>query len=367
MTLRLSELVSDWGGFERLIASLHETGSVSVQHNVTLKGRSGTPRQIDVVVTHREGLYDHLIIVECKYWRKNVGRQQVDALASAVRDLGASRGVIFSASGFQRGAIAAAKYEHVELYKVRDVAESDWGAPGRVVEFLLHFYQASMGDLKVHRASAIGSPSTELAIQLGLSQSSTPTWRSLDEQPGPTLESILERSMWDAMHRATKDHFRIGGGVECTVYATVNLNFDLSAKPILIPRANGLLLLESFSCQLGIKINQSPFRMDRLEPLQFALVLEDCIREVAQSASKRHGEEGVRLAPLNSGESQANDAVQNGSVLKIYLKDFFAFDEIAKGPLIQLPSALRAEKLELSIAEMMDSATPSASNAAIEP
>ncbi len=359
MALRLSELVSDWGGFERLVASLHETGTVHVKHNVTLMGRSGSPRQIDVVVSHQEGLYEHLIIVECKYWRKNVGRQQVDALATAVRDLGASRGVIFSASGFQEGAIAAAKHEHIELYRVRDLAESDWGAPGQVVELLLQFYQASMGNFEVQKASAFDSPSTELAIQLGVVQSSTPMWRSESDRSGPTFEFLLERSMHESLQKATKDAFTLCGGIECTVYATANIVFE-PRTPILLPRENGVLRLEKFSYELGIKIDQKLFRADRLEPLQFALVLEDCVRKVAKSVSKKTGETVVRLVPLSGIEARSEDAVTNGSVLKIYLNGLFPFEEVASGPRIQLPSASRAEKLSLSLDDLFASTTSNA-------
>lgn len=65
--MAIEDLISDWGGFEKLIAELHQTGEVSVQHDVTLPGRSGAPRQIDVLVRHKQGLYEHQIVVECKY------------------------------------------------------------------------------------------------------------------------------------------------------------------------------------------------------------------------------------------------------------------------------------------------------------
>ena len=62
----LCEIFTDWDGFEQFVARLHRTGSVTVEHNVTLTGRSGASRQIDVLVRHKEGLYEHLIVVECK-------------------------------------------------------------------------------------------------------------------------------------------------------------------------------------------------------------------------------------------------------------------------------------------------------------
>jgi hypothetical protein len=108
---KLSQLVKDWGGFERLVAKLHDTGTVQVEHDVVLTGKSGAPRQCDVVIRHREGLYEHLIIVECKYWQDNVSRLHVDALATTVKDLKASKGVIMTAKGFQSGAKTLAVHE----------------------------------------------------------------------------------------------------------------------------------------------------------------------------------------------------------------------------------------------------------------
>lgn len=61
--LNLGGKITDWGGFEKLVADLNSTGNVTVEHNVRLVGRSGAPRQIDVVVRHREGLYEHQTVV----------------------------------------------------------------------------------------------------------------------------------------------------------------------------------------------------------------------------------------------------------------------------------------------------------------
>jgi competence protein CoiA len=43
--MSIAELITDWGGIEQLVAELHETGQVTVEHNVILPGRSGAPRQ----------------------------------------------------------------------------------------------------------------------------------------------------------------------------------------------------------------------------------------------------------------------------------------------------------------------------------
>src|SRR5580692_9275408 len=132
------KLIGDWGGFEKLIAALHETGDVKVEHDVTLVGESEAPRQIDVLVTHTEALSTHRILVECKCWRSAVERLHVDAMITAVKDLKASRGVFFTTVGYQSGAGAVAKAYGIDLYVVRELSDEEWGGPGRLVDLCLH-------------------------------------------------------------------------------------------------------------------------------------------------------------------------------------------------------------------------------------
>lgn len=51
--------------------------SVTVEHNVSLTGRSGAVRQIDVLIRHKQGLIEQLVVVECKYWNSSVERLHV--------------------------------------------------------------------------------------------------------------------------------------------------------------------------------------------------------------------------------------------------------------------------------------------------
>lgn len=90
--MTFADLVQNWGGFEKLVAELNRTGDVTVEHNVKLKGKSGVKRQIDVLIRHKHGLYEHLVVIECKHWKRRVDRQRVDALLTTMRDLNASRG-----------------------------------------------------------------------------------------------------------------------------------------------------------------------------------------------------------------------------------------------------------------------------------
>ncbi|WP_162854621.1 restriction endonuclease [Sphingobium estronivorans] len=186
----LSEMFTDWGGFEQFVAELHRTGSVSVEHNVTLIGRSGASRQIDVLVRHKEGLYEHLIVVECKFRKSPIKREQVDAMATTIREVGASRGVIFSTCGFQSGAIREAAHQNISLYVVRPLEDDEWGKPGRHIDLWLHLISISIGNFKVPGSLLAGPPPNG---PFALSLDATKEGRS-SRTPLKILASVIHRS-----------------------------------------------------------------------------------------------------------------------------------------------------------------------------
>jgi len=146
--------IANWGGFEQLVAAMHETGGVNVKHNAVLRDRNGIERQIDVLITHTTGVYTHSILAECKYWNKRVSRAVVDALATAVRELNASKGVIFTTRGFQCGAIQAAKALGIELYKIRPLDSDEWLVPGRVVPVYKQVLSCGVGKVTITDVAA---------------------------------------------------------------------------------------------------------------------------------------------------------------------------------------------------------------------
>jgi hypothetical protein len=134
------EFVESWGGFESFIAELHKTGDVTIQRNVKLVGLKGEPRQIDVLVLHKQGLYEHKIIVERKYWKSRIKRLHVDAMIEAVHDLQAAKGVFFTTKGFQSGAVGVASKSNIDLFLVRDLSATEWGEPGREIHFYIQYF-----------------------------------------------------------------------------------------------------------------------------------------------------------------------------------------------------------------------------------
>jgi restriction endonuclease len=331
----ITELVQDWGGFERLVAKLHETGEVTVERDVVLQGRSGAPRQIDVLIRHKQGLYEHLVVAECKYWNSRVERSDVDVVVATVRDVGASRGAIFSIKGFQSGAVLQAKHEGIELYQVRDLTREEWGLPGRIVDLFLQVIQPSIGNIRTDGAFKIGNPFVTTPITLPLAvgpEGFTSCTRTLKRDGSPGGE-LFEKYLADAVQQALSNTLAqvqmINGGAECTGYvgSPVNLVPDV---PFKIPLNGEVLMIPRMSFDLGIKIQQSRITVDRAQRYGFALALENFITGAVSAASRPTDANVTTLAELEIEEPPSGEqALVNGTLMRVVMKAFFPFEEIA--------------------------------------
>lgn len=263
----LADLVKDWGGFEKLVAQLNQTGDVTVEHDVVLKGRSGAPRQIDVLIRHKKGLVEHLVVVECKYWKTSVERLHVDALANTVRELGASKGVIISTAEFQSGAIEQASFDAIDLFKVREPTAREWGEPGRHIDFYLHVLAVSLGPVRPEGAAVIGvtNPTLDLRLGDGGDESSTPI--VCDGRPKTkTLEALIKELAVDAAHKVylAKVMTFEGGGREGDALVHIQVNY-LPKVPAQIQANGGIIIMPKMFMSVGLRITQTRFQFDRAE------------------------------------------------------------------------------------------------------
>lgn len=311
----VADLVPDWGGFETLVAELHATGEVKIERDVVLQGRSGVTRQIDVLLRHRQNFYEHLVIIECKYLRRAVTRAVVDALATAVQDLGAARGVIFSSSGFQKGAVRQARHENVDLFRVRDVSLPDH--KGRYTNCLYRLLQYC--PLSVRSVSKSEGQETELKWTL--------SWREIESGEQPRSEvggaNGLEEGNFDALlssalqlacnrYESLIDHqhrgrFSYTASVELTPLAPVTVTDQT------IP-----LEVHRFHVELGISGYQDKFVVDRMQKLAFILAVEDCVRGCVRVISKNKRDlKFLEISEL--AESPNESLLQQSPELMIYI------------------------------------------------
>jgi hypothetical protein len=329
----LGALVKDWGGFEELVAKLHETGAVTVERDVTLTGKSGAARQIDVLVRHKQDLYEHKVIVECKYWNQPVERLHVDALVTTVREVGADRGVIFSSKGFQSGAVTQAKQDGIELFTVRQPTDVEWGLPGRHFDMWLHLISTSVGNVQPAQAYWIGLPIANpppLNIELGRDDIPGTPIRA-HGRPSKTLEELITTLAHDSAKQAYNPvTVQFNDGTYCgEIRFLINVNYA-PLKPMEILRPGGLLIVPKFSFQVGVLVRQSRIQIDRGQNFAFLLAVEDCIRRSVTAASRKKDSELTVLTPLQPAEIPNSElAYKNGSICQVWVKGYEAFTEFA--------------------------------------
>ena len=66
---------------------------------------------------------------------------RVDVLAAKIEDLNASKGVIITTIGYEKGAELYAKHKNIDIFVVRELTEEEWGSPGRIIEIVLQFFE----------------------------------------------------------------------------------------------------------------------------------------------------------------------------------------------------------------------------------
>ena len=80
-----------------------------VAHSERLRGLSGE-YEFDVTARFTAlGMAEFVVLVECKHWKKPVGRDVVEVLVSRLADVGGHKGMIFTTSDFQSGAVRFAQ------------------------------------------------------------------------------------------------------------------------------------------------------------------------------------------------------------------------------------------------------------------
>lgn len=76
---------------------------------------------IDVLATYQHAGLELLWVIECKYWKRRVGKDRVLTLRSVVEDVGADKGVLLAEQGFQSGATQATFKSNVVLSRLDDL------------------------------------------------------------------------------------------------------------------------------------------------------------------------------------------------------------------------------------------------------
>ncbi len=103
-----------------LSAGIGSLTEFSAEHLKPMSGAGGEYK-IDVVAefTVFEGARIK-VLIECKHQKRPVERDEVIVLEGKLRDLGAHKGIIFSTSGFQKGALEFAAARGIATVNIQD-------------------------------------------------------------------------------------------------------------------------------------------------------------------------------------------------------------------------------------------------------
>ena len=331
--MKIKDVVEDWGGFEELITDLHRDGELDVQRDVTLTGQSGASRQIDVLIKHKQGPYEYLTLVECKFWKKKVERANIDVLYAGMQDLNASKGVFFTTKGYQEGAEIYAKSKGITIFVVRELTDEEWGKPGKIIDFYLQVIQKTIVsiepfDTKVSFAETCTDRSKpELRLEFGQQQSSSNNIIiSKHKEKYSTLEEVIEFAANEGLKAFQEKSLLINSGEECTRYLqlTVNVPFE---EEIQIFQKDKIFFLPKVSLNVGIKVSQSRIHIDRSSFYNYALAVVDCVNETTFAAAKHQSSEFSEWKELNSNKSHS-DYVKNGSIMSVVIEGYFSPSEM---------------------------------------
>ncbi|MFG1802159.1 restriction endonuclease [Micromonospora carbonacea] len=105
-----------------IVTSMHlELLDWEVKHLDPLKGLDGT-YIVDVTARFQLAGMDFLILFECKRHKDPVKRSDVQVLHAKLQSIGAQKGVVVAATGFQRGALELAKAHGIACVRLVDNA-----------------------------------------------------------------------------------------------------------------------------------------------------------------------------------------------------------------------------------------------------
>lgn len=336
------EKLIDWKKFELFVADIYsESDEITVQHDLTLIGKSKAKRQIDVFVTQKTKLHTYTTIIECKRWKKPVTRQVIDVLFASVEDLNASKGVIFTTKGYEDGAIEYAKSKNIDIFIVRDIREDEYGNLGKTFSLYLQMFNGRLENFDLQNVkwfSPLGLPLKTQPPKFDIyfkKEQEYPEHQQLVDlglNKGPNLVKLLIDIRSDLLKRRLKSFNHLlqpeNENVELGFSTRIKLDFS-KYKYKFISHDNGFIQLDTIYFDLINSINQSKMNFDKTESMDFALIVENYISKQKNFVSKPKTESKIKLSePIEIEEKDVDesDLVQPNSIIKLTTEHYVSFE-----------------------------------------
>lgn len=203
-----------------------------------------------------------------------------------------------------------------------------------MVDVFLQIVQASVGEVQTEGVGVVGATNTDGPLLMNLEfgtlgpSSSTPTLK----RDGVTLGPSIEQYIFDSVQQSVQSikTFTLNGGEQCTRYLMRLVNI-LPDVPFVIPRGSTRVIIPKIACKVGIKIAQSRITVDRAEKYLFAMAVENYVNGAVSAVSRANDDTHTTLAELEKVKLDASqgEPLENGGVLRVYLKALFPFEEMA--------------------------------------
>jgi hypothetical protein len=95
-----------WQQYPNALAAFLSQLGFNVRIDEPIQG-ARAKHKLDVTARMNVACVDQLWVIECKSWKRPVPKERVLTFLGIVDDAGAERGLLFSESGFQTGAVRA--------------------------------------------------------------------------------------------------------------------------------------------------------------------------------------------------------------------------------------------------------------------
>ncbi len=334
MESKFLDKLIDWKDFELFVRELYETdNNLIVEHNVTEIGKSGAKRQIDVKITQRTKLHTYVTLVECKRWKDKVDRACVDILAASIEDLNASKGVIFTTEGYEKGAIGYAKAKNIDIFVVRDLTPEEWGLPGKVIHFYMHLYSGRMNQFNMSNCKMIplmerypSKINLNILIQKEQQfEEGLYLYSIKNGEKGLHLISLLLDFRIKTMRMISNSITVLENGKDgATLVVLSDVEIDFSGYPFRqLKYPFGIVELDKLEFKFLTHVSQTTFHFDRGERYDFALVVENYISKQRNVVSKTIDDSNIELSEqlkekLLDEKISRGDILTNNSILKVF-------------------------------------------------
>jgi hypothetical protein len=238
----------NWREYQEETAQFFRSLGYGAEVDATVEGVRSR-HDVDVWVTlYRSGLQIQWVI-ECKLWKRRIGKEKVMALKAIVDDIGADRGVLLSEIGFQKGAASAARRANITLISLAELRQK---ARHELLSLLTHKLEIRA----IHLQQSLFNLFQHQQIRGGTSSTPYPGVDADAVHRNMGVLAILKRGFESA--RLGDPPFAVGcddSGEQVTFAATIEEFVQLASD--LISRTNSVLEAQPSSARLTLLSQQA--------------------------------------------------------------------------------------------------------------